>query len=351
MNAISRSIRANAAEISLPIEGMTCASCVGRVEAALKKVEGVSAVAVNLATERAHIRAAPDVGRQVLVDAVAAAGYGVPVSMTELSIEGMTCASCMGRVEKALTAVPGVTEATVNLATERATVRGHASAGALIAAVNVAGYAAKRFGRSAGETEGAAQRKDAEHAALKRDLIVAAALTFPVVVMEMGPHLFTPIHEAIAQTIGMEASWMIQFALTTLVLFVPGMRFYRRGLPALARLAPDMNALVAVSSLAAYGYSLVATFRSSLLPAGTVNVYYEAAAVIVTLILLGRFMEARAKGHTSEAIKRLAGLQAMTARVQMVPLSAGLCLKTRLSLSVKARQIQFPPCLLPRLNY
>ena len=316
MNAISRSIRANAAEISLPIEGMTCASCVGRVEAALKKVEGVSAVAVNLATERAHIKTAPDVSRQVLLDAVAAAGYGVPASMTELSIEGMTCASCVGRVEKALTAVPGVTQATVNLATERATVRGHASAEALIAAVNDAGYAAKLFGRSAGEAEGAAHRKDAECAALKRDLIVAAALTFPVVVMEMGPHLFMPIHEAIAQTIGMEASWMIQCALTTLVLFVPGMRFYRKGLPALARLAPDMNSLVAVSSLAAYGYSLVATLRPSLLPAGTVNVYYEAAAVIVTLILLGRFLEARAKGHASEAIKRLTGLQAKTARVR-----------------------------------
>ena len=114
----------------------------------------------------------------------------------------------------------------------------------------------------------------------------------------------------------MQASWIIQFALTTLVMFVPGLRFYRKGLPALAHLAPDMNSLVAVGSLAAYGYSIVATFAPRLLPADATHVYYEAAAVIVTLILLGRTLEARAKGRTSEAIQRLIGLQAKTARVR-----------------------------------
>lgn len=113
----------------------------------------------------------------------------------------------------------------------------------------------------------------------------------------------------------MQASWMLQFLFTTIVLFGPGARFFQKGIPALLRGAPDMNSLVAVGTTAAYAYSVVASFAPGLLPAGTVNVYYEAAAVIVTLILLGRFLEARAKGRTSEAIKRLVGLQPKTARV------------------------------------
>ncbi len=132
----------------------------------------------------------------------------------------------------------------------------------------------------------------------------------------MGTHVIPGLHHFIGATIGMGTSWMIQFVLTTLVLAFPGLRFYRKGIPALLRGAPDMNSLVAVGTLAAYGYSLVATFAPALLPAGTVNVYFEAAAVIVTLILLGRVLEARAKGRTSDAIRRLVGLQAKTARVR-----------------------------------
>ncbi|GAA3274651.1 hypothetical protein GCM10020258_52910 [Sphingomonas yabuuchiae] len=121
-------------------------------------------------------------------------------------------------------------------------------------------------------------------------------LALPVFLMEMGSHLIPSVHMYIAMSIGMQTSWYIQFALTTLVLAIPGFRFYQKGLPALIRLAPDMNSLVAVGTLAAYGYSLVATFAPTLLPPGTVNVYYEAAAVIIALILLGRYLEARAKG-------------------------------------------------------
>ena len=132
-----------------------------------------------------------------------------------------------------------------------------------------------------------------------RDFTLAAVLTAPVFLLEMGSHLIPGVHGLIEATIGMQGSWYIQFALTTLVLFGPGMRFYDEGLAgAAARLAPDMNSLVAVGTLAAYGYSLVATFAPGFLPPGTVNVYYEAAAVIVTLILLGRCLEARAKGRT-----------------------------------------------------
>jgi len=303
--------------ISLPIEGMTCASCVGRVEWALSQVEGVQSVSVNLATERADIQANGSVDRKALVRAVAAAGYRVPSpSSLELAVEGMNCASCVGRVERALNAVPGVTGATVNLATERASVRGAADVQALIAAIAHAGYAARPIEVSATGDEEAAERKDAERRALKRDFILATGLALPVFLLEMGSHVIPGVHGLIDRTIGMQASWYLQFVLTTLVLAFPGNRFYKAGLPALARLAPDMNSLVAVGTLAAYGYSLVATFAPGLLPAGTVNVYYEAAAVIVALILLGRFLEARAKGRTSAAIKRLVGLQARTARVR-----------------------------------
>src|SRR5690554_2898425 len=308
--------RSDAAAITLSIVGMNCASCVGRVEAALAKVPGVATVAVNLATERADIQTAGPVDRMDLIQAVQKAGYEVPAAPTELAVEGMSCASCVGRVERALLAVPGVSEATVNLATERATIRGTAGTDALVSAVQTAGYKARPITDSvAGVDEEAALRKDAERIALKRDLLIATALTLPVFIIEMGSHLVPAMHALVERSIGMQASWILQFVLTTLVLAVPGRRFYTHGFPALFRLAPDMNSLVAVGTLAAYAYSVVATFWPGLLPAGTVNVYYEAAAVIVTLILLGRYLEARAKGRTSEAITRLVGLQARIARV------------------------------------
>lgn len=313
--ATTSSAGAQAAAISLPIEGMTCASCVGRVEAALAKVEGVASVSVNLATERADIRLNRPVDRMALIQAIEKVGYDVPQGTIELAIGGMTCASCVGRVEKALKAVPGVTEAVVNLATERATVRGVASVQDLIAAVDKVGYEASPVDTGMQADEEAAEKKDAERAELKRDLTLAAVLALPVFVLEMGSHMIPGMHEWVASTIGIQQSWYLQFVLTLLVLAIPGWRFYEKGFPALFRLGPDMNSLVAVGTAAAFGYSMVATFAPSLLPAGTVNVYYEAAAVIVALILLGRFLEARAKGRTSEAIKRLIGLQAKEAHV------------------------------------
>ena len=305
---------AEAEKFVLDVEGMTCASCVGRVERALKAVPGVQSASVNLATERAEVTGAT-VERALLVKAVEDAGYDVTSLPVDLQIEGMTCASCVARVERALKSVSGVTNASVNLATERAHVIGQADTAALIRAIEDAGYDARLAVSAADLSEEATLRKAAEESALRRDLLIAAALTLPVFVLEMGSHLFMWVHTAVMNTIGMQNSWYLQFALTTAVLFGPGLRFFVKGLPALARLAPDMNSLVAVGTSAAYGYSLIATFVPTLLPPGTVNVYYEAAAVIVTLILLGRTLEARAKGRTSEAIKRLVGLQAKTARV------------------------------------
>ena len=234
----------------------------------------------------------------------------------ELAVDGMSCASCVGRVERALQGVPGVSAASVNLATERATVHGAAAAEALVQAIDRAGYDARVIDRAAPAGEDAGrERREAERAALRRDVLVAAVLALPVFVLEMGAHLVPGMHAWVDQAIGMQRSWILQCVLTTLVLLFPGRRFYATGIPALLRGAPDMNSLVAVGTLAAYAYSVVATFAPGLLPAGTVNVYYEAAAVIVVLVLLGRYFEARAKGRTSEAIKRLVGLQATVAHV------------------------------------
>ncbi|MFE0758006.1 heavy metal translocating P-type ATPase [Inquilinus sp. NPDC058860] len=303
--------------VQLAIEGMTCASCVRRVEQSIAKTPGVAAANVNLATERVDVSfsAAPDI--PAVVKAIESAGYAVPQDTAELAIRGMTCASCVARVEKKLKAVPGVIGAAVNLATERATVRfarGAVRPAALEQAVRDAGYEARRIGaEDAGDRE--CDARAVETAALGRSLAFAAILTLPVFVLEMGTHLIPAIHDLVMATIGMRQSWILQFVLASAVMFGPGLRFFRKGVPALLRAAPDMNSLVALGTAAAWGYSVVATFLPGALPAGTGNVYYEAAAVITTLILLGRYLEARAKGRTSEAIRRLVGLQPKTARV------------------------------------
>jgi Cu+-exporting ATPase len=308
------------ARLSLPVEGMTCASCVGRVERALKAVPGVQTAAVNLATERADITFTAMADPQAAVNAIESAGYAVREETTELAIDDMTCPSCVGRVERALAKIPGVLKATVNLATERAWVRhlaGVVSTADLEAAVERAGYKSRRLSAetaTAGDQD--AERRESEARGLRRSLLIAAILTLPVFSLAMGSHLIPAMHHWVMGVLGEQTSWYIQFALATLVLFGPGLRFFRKGVPALLRGAPDMNSLVSLGTAAAYGYSVVATFVPEVLPPGTANVYFEAAVVIVTLILLGRTLEARAKGRTSQAIKRLVGLQAKTARVE-----------------------------------
>ena len=300
---------------TLPIEGMTCASCVGRVEKALKKVEGVENAEVNLATEKAMISSSQPLDLIAVTKAVERAGYKILASQPiELSIEGMTCASCVGRVEKALKKVEGVQQANVNLATERAWIQGNAQVQSsdLIQAIKKAGYTAKQIEQSVSVQQ---DKKATEQQQLKRDLMISLILAVPVFILEMGSHMIPAFHMWVMDNIGTQQSWLIQFVLTTLVLIFPGRRFYQKGIPALWRFAPDMNSLVAVGTLAAYSFSLVATFIPQVLPEGTVNVYYEAAAVIVSLILLGRYFEAKAKGRTSQAIQHLVGMQAKTARV------------------------------------
>ncbi len=306
-------------QATLAVGGMTCASCVGRVERALNRVEGVVEASVNLATERAHVtfdaaRASP----LLLAQAVAEAGYQVRTEDVTLAVGGMTCASCVGRVERALSAVPGVTEAKVNLATERANVRlttGAATTADLRAAIESAGYDV--IDAPEGATRADAEREAREHdrLALRRRLLLSAALTLPIVLLDMGAMIIPGAMEWLNGWMSMQTRWLLFFVLGTAIQFGPGLRFYRTGWAALRHGSPDMNTLVALGTSAAWGYSVVATFLPGLLPSGAVHVYYEAAAVVVTLILLGKYLEAVAKGRTSEALGALTSLRPATARV------------------------------------
>ncbi|WP_173087448.1 heavy metal translocating P-type ATPase [Devosia sp. 1635] len=236
-----------------------------------------------------------------------------PVS---IDIEGMTCASCVARVERALLKTPGVKAASVNLATERATVEltPDAQLEPVLAAITKAGYS----GQPAPEQRSshAGHHHDEDAAVLRRDVILAAVLTAPMFVLEMGSHLIPGMHMAVMHLVPTQWLYIAYFVITTIVLFIPGRRFFAQGIPALLRGAPEMNSLVALGAGAAYLYSSVVTFAPGLVPATSRFVYFEAAAVIVTLILLGRWLEALAKGRTGAAIARLVQQQAKTAQVQ-----------------------------------
>ncbi|MCZ8088724.1 MAG: heavy metal translocating P-type ATPase, partial [Rhodobacteraceae bacterium] len=257
-----------------------------------------------------------------LAAALAKAGYPVRETTVVLGVEGMTCAACTGRVERVLRAQPGVKEAVANLALRRATVtlfEGGAGAEALAAAVTKAGYTAAPLEASGAHDPVVEQRR------LARETGLAAALTLPVFVVEMGGHLLPAFHHWLMGVVPMQALWVAQFLLVTLVLLGPGRRFFAKGVPALLRGSPDMNALVAMGTGAAWAYSTVVTFAPALVPAPSRAVYFEAAAVIVVLILLGRFLEARARGRAGAAIARLVGMQPRQARLEdgtEVPVSA-----------------------------
>lgn len=236
---------------------------------------------------------------------------------TTLSVGGMTCAACTARVERALTATPGVARVSVNLATERAVIEfdpGEANPEALAEVIRDAGYDVLDI--AGGQTE----RHDAEREArererqvLQRRLGVAAAFTVPLFLLEMVPMMIPPLHRALMQVVSHQTIWLISFVLASVVQFGPGRKFYAQGWAAVRHRSPDMNTLVMLGTSAAYGYSVVATFLPSILPAGATHVYYEASATIITLVLLGKFFEAQAKGRTSSAIDALMRLRPTTA--------------------------------------
>ncbi len=300
---------------TLHIEGMSCASCVGRVEKALSGLDGVTDVSVNLASENARIAVDSPVRLKEAATALTELGYPARTARTTLNIASMSCASCVGRVDKALAEVPGVLSVTVNLASETAVVdylEGAVTPAELVSAATDSGYPAEIAQADASQTRVERKAEEADH--LRRNVILAAALALPVFVLEMGSHLIPGFHMVIEASIGTQTSWVIQFLLATIVLFGPGRQFFAKGVPALLRGAPDMNSLVAVGTGSAWTYSVVATFVPQLLPEGVRAVYFEAAAVIVVLILIGRWLEAGAKGRTGAAIQALLGLQVRTAR-------------------------------------
>jgi Cu+-exporting ATPase len=294
--------------VTIPVEGMTCASCVGRVERAIRELPGVADVSVNLATERATVafRDAPADARAVAA-AIHQAGYMPGAETTELTVSGMTCASCVSRVEKALAGVAGVLKAEVNLATETARVKAISATtpAALIAAVEQAGYEASL--RTGAHTTGSAEMKRGQVA--KRELshvVIAASLSLPLV-LPMFLALF-----------GVELAlpgWL-QLSLATPVQFWVGARFYRAGWKAARARTGNMDLLVAIGTTAAYGLSLYQLLFPPMLHGhGPVHYYFEASAVVITLVLLGKWLEGRAKRQTGAAIRALMALRPDTARL------------------------------------
>ena len=303
-------------EARFHVEGMTCASCVGRVQRAIEAVPGVQAASVNLATETAEVTFGGAATPALIAEAIHKVGYQTTEDDVILQIEGMTCASCVGRVERALKAVPGVVDASVNLASETAHVSfesGLTSGAALAEVVTAAGY--KSSVAQTSDSAASEERRDAEIETLRRNTLLATALGIPVFLLAMVPHFIPGAHHLLANTIGIQTSWIIQMVLTTLVMAGPGRMFLTKGFPALFKLAPDMNSLVALGTTAAWAFSVVATLAPSALPGLALGVYFESAAVIVILILFGRWLEARAKGRTGAAIKHLVGLRPKTAEV------------------------------------
>ena len=281
-------------QYDLPIAGMTCASCAGRVEKALAKVPGVTAVSVNLATEQARVEAPAD-SLPALVEAVGHAGYSVPSHSLELSIGGMTCASCAGRVEKALAKVAGVKSVSVNLASERAHVDllGHVDPAVLIEAVGQAGYTAQL-------TDNVQAVEDDQHTRLRRErwslvaaIVLALPLVLPMLVEPFGLHWMLP-------------AW-VQFLLATPVQFILGARFYVAAWKAVKAGAGNMDLLVALGTSAGYGLSLYEWAIAA--PGSMPHLYFEASAVVIALVLLGKYLESRAKRQTASAIRALEALR------------------------------------------
>jgi Cu+-exporting ATPase len=235
-----------------------------------------------------------------------------------LGITGMTCAACVMRVEKALKKVPGVVDASVNLASERAAVtyvRGEATREDFEAAVRRAGYEVLVVSEGANRADAEREAREEERRVLRRRLMIATAFTIPIMLLHMVPLMIAPLHDWLMTIIPMQTVHYILFALAAVVQFGPGLKFYTSGWAAVRQGSPDMNTLVMIGTSAAFGYSVVSTFAPGILPPGADYVYFEASASVITLILVGKYLEAVARGRTSEAIKKLLSLQAKTARV------------------------------------
>lgn len=288
--------------IDIPVAGMTCAACSAAVERTLNAVEGVTSANVNLLAEKAAVEAKEDVSIASLMDAVKNAGYEPKTEKITFSVRGMTCASCVSAVERALIGVEGVQSAVVNLATEKATVEVLPTLVDFQKLKNIvkeAGYTAEPIEEvSVSSTDRERERREAEYKSLKRTLIISASLAVPIL---LGAMLSFPVLK----------NPYVQLVLALPVQFWAGLRFYRPAWSAIRHGTTNMNTLIVVGTTSAFIYSLVALFFGEVFEAAGIKpgIYFDTSATIITLILFGRFLEARAKGSTSEAIRRLMGLQ------------------------------------------
>jgi len=300
-----------AAQVSLPVQGMTCSACATRLEGALAQASGVRSANVNFALERADVSFDPATTSAAgVAEVVTRAGFQVPQQSFSFPIGGMTCSACSTRVEKALRAVPGVVEANVNLALERADVTavgGIVTATMLAEAVNRAGYEARLRPPAEERAEADEAHRLQEQAALQRELLMlmaAIVLTAPLVV------------QMVSMTAGLHfhlTPWM-ELLLATPVQFICGARFYRGAWKALRAKSGNMDVLVALGTTAAYGYSVY--LMASLGDGAMGRLYFEGSAVVITLVMLGKYLEARAKRGTTAAIRQLMDLRPQTARVR-----------------------------------
>ncbi len=301
--------KADPTTVTLPVEGMTCASCSARLERVLNTVPGIVSANVNLATERAEVAFEPDAASVAdIAAAIGRTGFSVPPQTVDLAVGGMTCAACSARVEKALAGVPGVVSAAVNLATERASVAvapGAAGVADLIAAVQKTGYTAQAVDDP--EARFAADEADAAWQARRELMTVAGAFALTV------PFFLQMALMALGRGDLMMASW-VQFLLATPVQFVGGWRFYVPAWRALRAGAGNMDLLVVMGTTAAWGLSVAVMIVPSL-GGGGGHLYFEASASVITLVLLGRYLEGRAKRATTAAIRALMHLRPDTARV------------------------------------
>ncbi|TCS96670.1 heavy metal translocating P-type ATPase [Hazenella coriacea] len=302
----------NHKQTSITITGMTCAACANRIEKGLKRTEGVQDANVNLAVEKASVSFDPSkTDLEALTKKIEDLGYGVAQEKAEFSITGMTCAACSNRIEKGLNRLEGVYQAHVNLALERATVEYNPAIlqkSDLIGKVEALGYGA--VDQHSEQEEGVDPKKK-ELDSQVRKLIFSAILSFPLLWSMVAHFQFTSF-------IWMPDLFMnpwFQLVLATPIQFIIGKQFYVGAYKALRNGSANMDVLVALGTSAAYFYSLYLSIRSLLNPSIPIELYYETSAILITLILLGKWLEARAKGHSSDAIKKLMGLRANTATV------------------------------------
>jgi P-type Cu+ transporter len=282
---------------------MTCASCASAVEKALAKVKGVKHAAVNFASEKATLEIEGPVDMNSFIAAIRGEGYGVSSNKVDLAVRGMTCAACVSAVERALKGLYGVVHVTVNLASERASIEYIPT---LVGfndfrrAIADAGYTAEQV--TEGYKDREREERERDFRDLQRRFLISLFLAVPVMIGSMA-------------AIPLLSNWIVLFLLTTPVQFWAGMRFHKAAWSAMKHRTTNMNTLISVGTFSAYTYSTLITFMPQMFVRGS-GVYFDTSTMIITLILLGRLLEAKAKGRTSEAIRRLLGLQPRTARVQ-----------------------------------